>query len=147
MATIRIEGKPRKVLLHAPTNGFFYVLDRETGKLVNEPGKTTKINWAQRIDPVSGRPVENPNIRYETGLTEIYPGAIGGHNWQPMSYSPRTGLVYIPVHQIPTRFQRGGAQSANAFNVMGLMVEPFIGGEGDGKGYLVAWNPVTQTEA
>ena len=84
-------GGERTVLMHAPTNGFFYVLDRDTGKLVNQPGKTTYINWASSIDMVSGRPVENPDIRYEKGATEIWPGTIGGHNWQAMSYSPRTG--------------------------------------------------------
>jgi quinohemoprotein ethanol dehydrogenase len=146
-ATLTIDGKPRKVLMHAPTNGFFYVIDRETGKLVNEPGKTTVISWAKRIDLKTGRPIEEPNIRYENGLTEIWPGTIGGHNWQAMSYSPKTGLVYIPVHQIGARFARSNKQSDNAFNVMGLLTEPIIKKQGDGKGYLVAWDPVAQKEA
>jgi quinohemoprotein ethanol dehydrogenase len=147
MATLTIDGKPRKVLMHAPTNGFFYVLDRETGKLINQPGKTTVINWAKDIDMKTGRPNEYPNIRYETGLTEMWPGTIGGHNWQAMSYSPRTGLVYIPIQQIGARFAKNGTASENAFNVMGLLLEPIIKKEGDGHGYLVAWNPVTQKEA
>lgn len=146
MATLKIDGKERDVLLHAPTNGFFYVLDRKTGKLVNEPGKTTIITWAKGIDMKTGRPIENPDIRYETGLTEIWPGAIGGHNWQAMSYSPKTGLVYIPVHQIGTRFSRTDPGD-NGFNVMGLSVEQIKKRPGDGKGKLVAWNPVTQKEA
>lgn len=145
--TLNIDGKPRKVLLHAPTNGFFYVIDRSTGRLVNKPGKTTVITWAKDIDMKSGRPIENPNIRYETGLTEIWPGTIGGHNWQAMSYSPKTGLVYIPLHQIGASFARSNTRSDNAFNVMGLRTEPIIKKEGDGKGYLVAWNPATQREA
>jgi quinohemoprotein ethanol dehydrogenase len=147
MATLNIDGKPRKVLMHAPTNGFFYVLDRETGKLINQPGKTTVINWAHDIDMKTGRPNEYPNIRYETGLTEIWPGTIGGHNWQAMSYSPRTGLVYIPIQQIGARFAKNGKASENAFNVMGLLLEPIVQKPGDGHGYLVAWNPVTQKEA
>jgi quinohemoprotein ethanol dehydrogenase len=130
------------VLLHAPTNGFFYVLDRATGKLIST-GKTTRINWAKGIDLKTGRPNEEPNIRYETGLTEIWPGTIGGHNWQAMSYSPRTGLVYIPVHQIGARFARSPL-SDDAFNVMGLFLEPIITGEGDGVGSLSAWDPVAQ---
>ena len=146
-ATLQIEGKPRKVIMHAPTNGFFYVLDRETGKLINEPGKTTVITWAKGIDMETGRPIEEPNIRYETGLTEIWPGTIGGHNWQAMSYSPKTGLVYIPIQQIGARFSKRGDASENAFNVMGLLLEPIIKKEGDGKGYLVAWDPVAQKEA
>jgi quinohemoprotein ethanol dehydrogenase len=146
MATILINGQPHDVLLHAPTNGFFYVLDRKTGKLLNEPGKTTLINWAKNIDMKTGRPNEYPDIRYETGETKMWPGSVGGHNWQAMSYDPKTGLVYIPVQQIGERFSRTGG-SENSFNVMGLTLEPIIEHPGDGHGYLVAWNPVTQTMA
>ncbi|TAL02953.1 MAG: PQQ-dependent dehydrogenase, methanol/ethanol family [Rhodospirillaceae bacterium] len=142
LATLNIDGKPRKVLMHAPTNGFFYVLDAETGQLISAE-KTGLVTWAKRIDLKTGRPVEEPNIRYETGLSEMWPGTIGGHNWQAMSYSPRTGLVYIPVQQIGTRFSRG-KQAENAFNIMGLMVEPVIKYKNDGKGKLLAWDPVTQ---
>lgn len=146
MATVPIDGKPRQVLLHAPTNGFFYVLDRATGKLLNEPGKTTEISWAKNIDFKSGRPNEYPNIRYETGETKMWPGTVGGHNWQPMSYDPQTGLSYIPVQQIGARFSHHGG-SENGFNIMGLAVEPIVERPGDDAGYLVAWNPVTQKEA
>lgn len=147
LATVEIDGSPRKVLMHAPTNGFFYVIDRQTGKLVNEPGKTTVITWASGIDMKTGRPIEEPNIRYENGLTEIWPGTIGGHNWQAMSFNPNTRLVYIPVHQIGARFARSTRQSDDAFNVMGLLTEPIVKKEGDGRGYLVAWDPVRQKEA
>jgi quinohemoprotein ethanol dehydrogenase len=146
MATIPIDGRPRKVLLHAPTNGFLYVLDRQTGKLINQPGKTTEISWAKDIDLKTGRPNEYPNIRYETGETKIWPGTVGGHNWQPMSYDPQTGLVYIPIQQIGARFSRHGG-TENAFNVMGLSLEPIVERPGDGHGYLVAMDPVTQKEA
>jgi quinohemoprotein ethanol dehydrogenase len=147
MATLNLDGEAKKVLLHAPTNGFFYVLDRDTGKLINEPGKTTFINWAKGIDMKTGRPIENPGIRYETADAEIWPGAVGGHNWQAMSYSPRTGLVYIPIQQLGTRFTRKVEEvNENGFNVMGLVVEPIAKQEGDGKGYLVAWDPVAQKE-
>jgi quinohemoprotein ethanol dehydrogenase len=147
MATLNLEGKPRKVLLHAPTNGFLYVLDRQTGKFISA-GATTFQNWAKGFDPETGRPIENPDIRYEKGRTEIWPGTIGGHNWQAMSYSPRTGLVYIPVHQVGALFSRDPAdQTDDAVNIMGLVVKPIVKQPGDGKGYLVAWNPVTQKEA
>ncbi len=145
MATISINGQPREVLLHAPTNGFFYVLDRKTGKLLNEPGKTTDITWAKNIDLKTGRPNEYPNIRYETGESRLWPGSVGGHNWQAMSYDPRTGLVYIPIQQIGVLFSRHGG-SENGFNVMGLSVEPIVERPGDDHGYLIAWNPVTQKE-
>jgi quinohemoprotein ethanol dehydrogenase len=145
MATMPIDGQPREVLLHAPTNGFFYVLDRKTGKLLNEPGKTTDITWAKNIDPKTGRPNEYPNIRYETGESKLWPGSVGGHNWQAMSYDPKTGLVYILIQQIGVRFSRHGG-SENGFDVMGLSVEPIVDRPGDGHGYLLAWNPVTQSE-
>lgn len=142
--TLNIDGKPRKVLMHAPTNGFFYLLDRETGKLISTE-KTTVVTWAKGIDLKTGRPIEEPNIRYEKGATEIWPGTVGGHNWQAMSYSPATGLVYIPIQQIGARFSRAGG-SENAFNVMGLIIEPIVKKPGDGKGQLVAWDPVAQKE-
>jgi quinohemoprotein ethanol dehydrogenase len=144
MATLALEGKPTKVLMQMPTNGFFYVIDRMTGKPISAE-KATLVTWAKSIDMKTGRPVEEPGIRYENNDFEIWPGAIGGHNWQAMSYSPKTGLVYIPVHQIGTQFSRG-AQSNNAFDVMGLKVEPIIKQPGDGKGTLVAWDPVRQRE-
>ncbi|CAN7557731.1 PQQ-dependent dehydrogenase, methanol/ethanol family [Phenylobacterium sp. LjRoot219] len=147
MATLKLADGPRKVLLHAPTNGFFYVLDRATGKPLSA-GKTTVINWATDIDLKTGRPIENPNIRYEQGLTEIWPGTVGGHNWQAMSYSPQTGLVYIPIQQVGGSFARDLASDSDAaFNVMGLIIEPVIKKPGDGKGKLVAWDPVAQKEA
>lgn len=147
MATLNIDGQPKKVLMHAPTNGFFYLLDRQTGKFLSA-GQTTFQNWAKGIDAKTGRPIENANIRYENGRTEIWPGTIGGHNWQAMSYSPKTGLVYIPVHQVGALFSRNPAdQTDDAVNIMGLVVKPLVKQPGDGKGYLVAWDPVNQKEA
>lgn len=144
-ATLNLDGRPRDVILHAPTNGFLYVIDRDTGKVLSA-GASSVQNWAKGIDLKSGRPIEQSNIRYENGVTKIWPGTVGGHNWQPMSYSPRTGLVYIPQQQIGARFSRQGG-SEDAFNVMGLSLEPIIEKPGDGHGYLVAWNPVTQRQA
>jgi quinohemoprotein ethanol dehydrogenase len=147
MATLNLDGAPRKVLLHAPTNGFFYVLDRATGKFISA-GKTTEINWAKGIDPATGKPIENAEIRYEHGKMEIWPGTVGGHNWQAMSYSPRTGLSYIPVQQVGALFSRDPAdQSDEAVNIMGVVIKPLVKQPGDGKGKLVAWDPVAQREA
>ena len=75
MATLSLDGKPKKVLMHAPTNGFFYVLDRVNGKVISA-GKATLVTWAKGIDLKTGRPIENPDIRYEKGATEIWPGAV-----------------------------------------------------------------------
>jgi quinohemoprotein ethanol dehydrogenase len=144
-ATLNLGGKPRDVILHAPTNGFLYVIDRETGKVLSA-GASAEMNWAKGIDLKTGRPIEQRDIRYEKGVTKIWPGTVGGHNWQPMSYSPRTGLVYIPQQQIGARFSRQGG-SEDAFNVMGLTLEPIVEKPGDGHGYLVAWDPATQKQA
>jgi quinohemoprotein ethanol dehydrogenase len=97
LATLAIGGKPRKVLMQAPKNGFFYVLDAATGQLISAEPFADKVTWAYRIDQKTGRPVENPGIRYHgKDLFEMWPGVRGAHSWLPQSFSPRTGLVYIP---------------------------------------------------
>jgi quinohemoprotein ethanol dehydrogenase len=102
MAELEIDGKQRKVLMQAPKNGFFYVLDRETGELISaEP--YVAVTWASHIDMKTGRPVEREGTRYyETGVPSFQlPFAFGAHDWPPMSYSPLTGLVYIPAMEVP----------------------------------------------
>ena len=141
-ATLSIDGTPRKVLMQAPTNGFFYVLDRETGKLLSA-GKIGKVTWAERIDMETGRPVEAPDIRYETGETVIWPGVLGAHNFQAMSYSPSTGLVYIPYMQLGARFVKD-RPGAEGFSFGGLTLSHVREDEQDGKGALLAWDPVRQ---
>lgn len=105
VADLTISGEKRRVLLHAPKNGFFYVLDARTGKFISGTAYSA-MNWATGIDPVTGRPQINPEARYEkTGKPFIgFPATMGAHSWQPMSYSPRTGLVYIPTNQIAVGF-------------------------------------------
>jgi quinohemoprotein ethanol dehydrogenase len=142
-ATLTIDGKPRKVLMQAPTNGFFYVLDRENGKLISAE-KIGKVNWAERIDLQTGRPVEMPNLRYETGEVTIFPGSLGAHNFQAMSYSPRTGLVYIPYMQLGSRYVKGGKPEPGAFAFNGLTLYHVRQDAEDGKGALLAWDPVAQ---
>ncbi|MEW9856758.1 PQQ-dependent dehydrogenase, methanol/ethanol family [Novosphingobium sp. M1R2S20] len=143
-ATLEVEGKPRKVLLHAPTNGFFYVLDRGTGKLISAE-KTGKVTWADRIDLKTGRPVERPGIRYENASFDMYPGPSGRHNWQPMAYSPRTGLVYMPAQNQGIRFAKStsGGGDVNPAGAMTLIDE----NPDDRTGWLLAWDPKAQKEA
>jgi len=140
--TLVIDGKPRKVLMQAPTNGFFYVLDRETGKLISAE-KIGKATWAERIDLTTGRPVDAPNNRYQNGETVIWPGTLGVHNWQDMSFSPLTGLVYVPTMQMGERFKPA---PRNAAGVPTADVSPnFVSVDADdGTGTLVAWDPVAQ---
>ncbi len=103
LAEQAVNGKPTKVLYHAPKNGFFFTIDRANGKLIDAKPFVDGINWATGYDLATGRPIENPEARfYKTGKPFIaIPGALGAHNWHPMSYNPRTGLVYIPAQQIP----------------------------------------------
>ena len=99
LADLEIEGEARKVMLHAPKNGFFYVIDRKSGELISaEP--FADVNWATHIDLETGRPVEAEGARYGDGRETIMPSAFGAHNWHAMSYSPQTGYAYIPTLHI-----------------------------------------------
>lgn len=153
LATIKIDGVDRKVVMQAPKNGFFYVLDRTTGKLISAE-KLGKVTWAERIDIKSGRPVEAANIRYENGPVTIWPGPLGMHNWQPMSFSPVTGLVYVPTINAGAKYGSIDALVSNPVPRSPKM--PFAGAtaigllkpEGEeGTGGVVAWDPVKNTAA
>lgn len=96
LADLRLGAGVRKVIMQAPKNGFFYVLDRRTGELLSAQ-PYTDVTWATRVDPVTGRPQLDASARYEHGQAIVAPSIAGGHNWQPMAFSPRTGLAYIPV--------------------------------------------------
>jgi quinohemoprotein ethanol dehydrogenase len=149
LADLTIEGKVVKALMHAPKNGFFYVIDRNTGKLLSaEPFAET--TWASRIDLATGRPVEVPGARYESGSAVVTPGPFGAHNWPPMSFNPATGLVYIPtIHQAHVFTDMGVKtdswaspdwQASAPTEGMGVDTAELIG---DPFGSLQAWNPVT----
>ena len=99
LADLTIDGEPRPVILHAPKNGFFYVIDRHSGRLLSAE-KFAKVTWALRIDPKTGRPVEKPEARFpgRRGVL-VFPGPVGAHAVAPMAYSPATRLVYIPTSE------------------------------------------------
>jgi len=96
LADLEIQGRRRRVIMQAPKNGFFYVLDRETGEFLSAAPYAT-MTWATGIDPKSGRPVESPSAFDEMNPVLVSPGPSGAHSWQPMAFSPETGLVYLPV--------------------------------------------------
>jgi quinohemoprotein ethanol dehydrogenase len=100
LADLTIAGTPRKVLMQASKNGFFYVLDRLTGELLAADA-FTYVNWASRVDLKTGRPIETPIADYAHKPRNIYPSWAGGHTWNPMSFDPQTGLVYIPSIDAP----------------------------------------------
>jgi len=142
LADLDIAGAPRKVLMQAPKSGFFYVLDRTTGKPISA-GKIGKVTWADHIDMQTGLPVEAPNIRYESGEATLWPGPLGAHSWQAMAFSPQTGLAYIPTMQVGARFSHD-KPGHGSVSVNGLTIADVETDAEDGKGALLAWDPVRQ---
>lgn len=151
LADLNINGEEVKALLHAPKNGFFYVINRATGKLISaEPFVET--TWATHIDKETGKPVEVEGVRYEQSQTTITPGPWGAHSWHAMSYNPNTGLVYIPaLHQ-------GVSYNDKGIDLETWQSVDFQGGTGvnlsfperqprDYPASLIAWDPVKQEEA
>jgi len=159
-ADLKIAGVTRHVLMQAPKTGFFYVWDARTGKLISAQ-KFAPTNWATKIDLKTGRPVENPEIRYTAKKAAIvYPAPLGAHNWHPMSFSPRTGLVYIPVTENSTGFQSLEADKlkinprtyntgtiSTSDEITKLFDAPGAYKRGNLRSYLLAWNPVSQKAA
>jgi PQQ-dependent dehydrogenase (methanol/ethanol family) len=156
LADLPIGGVTRKVIIQAPKNGFFYVLDRETGKLISAK-RYAVVTWAKGIDQTTGRPIENPAARYGNGAAVVMPSETGGHNWQPMAFDPATGLVYIPamdgtglfVPQKPFVYEPRAWNTGNDF---AAITGAILGAVKTGKppppslGYIKAWDPVTQKE-
>lgn len=150
LAELPIGGRMRKVLMQAPKNGFFYVLDRETGEFLSA-NNYVEVTWASGVDAKTGRPYESPAANYDRGMQMISPSPLGGHNWQPMSFDPKTGLVFFPAHELP-----GAYQLARRFDFRRHAWNTGTGFEAnlevpDGwsdvvKGRLVAWDPVRQRE-
>ena len=157
LADLVIDGETRKVLMQAPKNGFFYVLDRATGDLISA-NNFVPVSWATGIDMESGRPVEVPEARWDkTGVpTLVTPGPGGAHNWQPMAFDPDSGLVFIPVllTAFPYILDANWESKSQGFNTgadfaAGAMpANPQIRSEimAATTGALVAWDPVDQQE-
>ncbi len=103
LADLTIGGQVRKVIMQAPKNGFFYVLDRITGKLISgEPYVFT--SWATSIDMETGRPKETEAARYRFSPVRLSPGPVGAHHWPPMAFNPKSGLVYYPGQETSSVF-------------------------------------------
>jgi quinohemoprotein ethanol dehydrogenase len=152
LADLTIAGQPRKVLITAPKNGFVYVIDRLTGKLISAK-PFVPVTWAKGIDIATGRPIENPGIRYESGVATISPGPMGAHSWLPMAFSRQTGLVYIPAIDLKVTYDDRGITAQNWKRKGGLALDyavnptiAFPKGNEDSASSLVAWDPVRQRE-
>ncbi len=152
LADIALDGQARKVILHAPKNGFFFVIDRTNGKFISAKN-FVDVNWATGYD-ASGRPIEVPEARGDKSFDSI-PGPYGAHNWHPMSFNPQTGLVYIPAQNVPMNLtaQKNWTHNAsipgNPMSGLGWNLgydvnltppksRPF--------GRLIAWDPVKQEQ-
>jgi len=164
LADIDVRGVKRRVLMHAPKNGFFYVLDRKSGEVLSAEPYVT-VTWAKGVNLKTGRPLETAGVRYGVAPSIVAPGAGGAHNWHPMAFSPVTGLVYIPATEASMPFRavvdwRFGEQR---FTNIGV---DFSSGGGAGNAahggaatapsapavpaikpanFVLAWDPVTQT--
>jgi quinohemoprotein ethanol dehydrogenase len=152
LADITLNGQPRKVILHAPKNGFFFVIDRTNGQFISAKNYVD-VNWATGYD-ANGRPVEVPEARGDKPYDSI-PGPYGAHNWHPMSFNPQTGLAYIPAQNVPMNLtaQKNWTRNASVpgnpmsglgwnlgydVNVTPPQSKPF--------GRLIAWDPVKQEQ-
>jgi quinohemoprotein ethanol dehydrogenase len=153
LADLEINGKTRKVLMQAPKNGFFYVIDRTNGEFISAM-PFVYTNWAKKIDYKTGRPIETQFSRYKGINSVIAPHPIGGHNWHPMAYNKTTGLVYIPAQESSNMY---GQQkdwefvddartwnTATSYNPENPVHSDSLANQWNGK--LIAWDPVNQKE-
>jgi quinohemoprotein ethanol dehydrogenase len=148
LAELPMGDATRKVIMQAPKNGFFYVLDRETGELLSAEA-FGKVTWASGVDLKTGRPIEVEGARYEEKPSVQWPGPLGAHNWQPMSYSPQTGLVYLPYQELPGIYRNEGEAfvfRARGFNTASGLEDIVDLPAEMGSGALLAWDPVAQKE-
>lgn len=154
LADLHIAGRDVKALLHAPKNGFFYVLDRSDGALISaEP--FVDVNWASHVDLQTGRPVEIRDSRYENGgPVEVTPGPPGAHNWPSMSFNPEHGLVYIPsIHETfsfsdkeidADNWQSPSWEDPIPTTGYGVNIKQVFPADQKPAGSLQAWDPVRQ---
>ena len=155
LADLEINGQMRKVIMQAPKNGFFYVIDRTNGELISAENYVP-INWATHVDMETGRPVENPANNYFDTPALTTPGPLGGHNWQPMAFNPDTGLVYIPAQEMLFVYSHDKDFEYNpkTWNTGQQIEMTYLPKNPDELamvdkatfGYLLAWDPIAQKE-
>jgi quinohemoprotein ethanol dehydrogenase len=148
LADLKYGSQNIKALMHAPKNGFFYVINRKNGELLSAE-KIGKVTWASHVDLKTGRPVEIAGSRYEDGEEEVWPSAFGVHNWHAMSYNPNTGLVYIPTIDMPAIFKDSGIdlkafKSPKHHVSVGVEFGTDDTPEDYGTAKLQAWDPIKQ---
>nr|MBX2872779.1 PQQ-dependent dehydrogenase, methanol/ethanol family [Saprospiraceae bacterium] len=154
LAELEIEGQERKVIMQAPKNGFFFVIDRTNGEFISAEN-FVDVNWASGYDE-NGRPMEISEADYKDGAYEAIPGPYGAHNWHPMAFSPETGLAYIPAQGVPIVMEddKNWVYNSNATagphaNIgwnLGILLSA-VPPQSAPFGHLVAWDPVKQEAA
>jgi quinohemoprotein ethanol dehydrogenase len=147
LADLNIDGEEVKALMHAPKNGFFYIIDRTDGRLISAE-QFSETTWASHVDLETGRPVEIPGARYEEGPVQISPTPIGAHSWHAMSYNPDIGLAFIPAMHLTSEFSDDGIDietwRATPFRFsLGVNLGPLDKIEGRDGSTLQAWDPAT----
>jgi len=158
LADLEIGGETREVLMQAPKNGFFYVLDRGTGELVSAQNYVSVNTWASQIDLETGRPVLQPGAHNTTTPHLMSPSWLASHTWHPMAMHPGTGLVYFAAQEQGDVYARMEAEDftfarhrsnsgQQRRNEPELRAELMAQARADEKGYLLAWDPVRQREA
>ena len=148
-ADLNIDGKTVPTLMQANRNGFFYVLDRANGKLISAKN-FVPTNWATGIDMKTGMPIEAANNekrpRLKKWAKDICPNLVGGKNWMPMSYNPKTGLVYIPTNNLCMDLEGVQEEYKRGQFFLGVNFDLDKPGPGGYLGGLKAWDPVAQKE-
>ncbi len=149
LADLPINGKSTKVLMQANRNGFFYVIDRSTGKLISGTQFARKVNWASGIDKASGRPIDTPmtamvkKTEEMKDFIEVWPSAFGGKNWMPMSYDPGRRLVFLNTIDLGMKVKYVKQERPGGPNwFLGLELGGFVDPADGNRGSLVAWDPV-----
>jgi mono/diheme cytochrome c family protein len=150
LADLTISGTPRKVVMQASKNGFFYVLDRTTGQFISATPYVSGISWATHVDSVSGRPVESPTAYAGLKPVLVSPDVEGAHNWQPMAFDALKGVVYLGVRNGTQRVHAPNAEWVSDLSDRNMGDDRRYEGELNAKaagatlnrGELIAWNPV-----
>jgi PQQ-dependent dehydrogenase (methanol/ethanol family) len=144
-ADLDINGQKTPALVKADRNGFFYVLNRETGRLISAK-PFVDLNWATGIDMSTGRPIEVPEKRprMKFRATNVCPNLIGGKNWMPMSFDTQTGLVYLPTMNLCMDMEGAEPKYTRGQFYLGTEFDLGKGGPGGHLGSVLAWDPVKQ---
>jgi alcohol dehydrogenase (cytochrome c) len=149
-ADLPVEGKKTPVIMQANRNGFFYVIDRASGKLISAKKYIEAVNWATGIDLKTGTPIEAAGNAKRPGMkrkaSDVCPNLIGGKNWMPMSYSEATGLVYIPTMNLCMDMEGIQAEYKRGAFYLGVNFDLGKVGPGGHMGGVKAWDPIKQQE-